>query len=155
MVAKVIDNDLGYAKWLEQMKDLSKQSHVNIGVLGTSQNQAKDEESGATLVEIASHNEFGTKTAPERSYIRSTIDERKRRIFGKSFQLQDDIFKGRMSVKKALGIMGALIKGNILQKVVDLSSPANAKATIDAKGSSNPLIDTGRLRQSIDYEIDL
>lgn len=148
--AKVIDKDLGYAKWLQQMKAISNKPFTKIGVLGS----GEKDEGGTTVLEYASFNEFGTKDIPERSYIRSTIDERKRRIFGKAFSLQEDIFEGRISITKALGIMGSLIKGNIVQKIVDLRSPANADSTIRAKGSSNPLIETGRLRQSIDYEVE-
>lgn len=148
--SKVIDKDLGYDKWLKQMKAISNKPFTKIGILG----DGEKGEDGATVLEYGSYNEFGTKDIPERSYIRSTIDERKRRIFGKAFNLQESIFLGKMSMEKALGIMGTLIKGNIVQKIVDLRSPANADSTVQAKGSSNPLIDSGRLRQSIDYEVE-
>ncbi len=148
--SKVIDKDLGYAKWLKQMKEISDKPFTKIGILG----KGESDEEGVTVLEYGSYNEFGTKDIPERSYIRSTIDERKRRIFGKAFNLQESIFLGKMSIEKALGIMGTLIKGNIVQKIVDLRSPANADSTLRAKGSSNPLIDSGRLRQSIDYEVE-
>ena len=82
------------------------------------------------------------------------MDERKKRFFGKAFQLQEDIFTGKKSMKTVLSIMGELIKANIVQKIVSLRSPANAPSTIQGKGSSNPLIDTGRMRQSIDYEVE-
>jgi len=150
MSAKVIDKDLGYDKWMAQMKAIDKKPFTKIGILG----DGEKGEDGATVLEYASHNEFGTKDIPERSFIRSTIDERKRRIFGKAFQLQADIFTGRISMDKALGIMGLLIKGNIIQKIVNLRSPKNEDSTIRAKGSSNPLIDSGRMRQSIDYEVE-
>ena len=132
------------------MKAIANKPFTKIGILGS----GEADEEGTTVIEYGSYNEFGTKDIPERSYIRSTVDERKRRIFGKAFNLQRDIFEGRMSITKALGIMGTLIKGNIVQKIVDLRSPANADSTIRAKGSSNPLIDSGRLRQSIDYEVE-
>lgn len=156
--AKVIDKDLGYNKWLQQMKELSNKPFTKIGILG----EGDSDEGGTTVLQYASANEFGASgagkngsvTIPERSYIRSTIDERKRRIFGKAFNLQRDIFEGRTSIERALAIMGVLIKGNIIQKIVSLRSPANADSTIKAKGSSNPLIDSGRLRQSIDYEVE-
>lgn len=159
--AKVIDKDFGYAKWLQQMKEVANKPFTKIGVLGTSENTSTGE-GGTTVLQYASANEFGASgagrngsvTIPERSYIRSTIDERKRRIFGKAFNLQKDIFLGKISMKKALSIMGLLIKGNIVQKIVSLRSPANAASTIRKKGSSNPLIDEGRLRQSIDFEVE-
>jgi len=148
--AKVIDKDFGYAKWLKQMEAIKDKPFTKIGILG----DGEVSEDGVTVLEYGSHNEFGTKDIPERSYIRSTIDERKRRIFGKAFNLQRDIFEGKISMTKALGIMGSLIKGNIVQKIVDIRSPANAASTVKAKGSSNPLIEDGRLRKSIEYEVE-
>lgn len=156
--SKVIDKDLGYDKWLKQMREIADKPFTKIGILG----DGDSNEEGVTVLQYGSANEFGASGAgknrnveiPERSYIRSTIDERKRRIFGKAFQLQESIFLGKISVKKALGIMGLLIQGNIIQKIVSLRSPANEASTIKKKGSSNPLIDTGRLRQSINYEVE-
>lgn len=150
--SKITDTDFGYKKWLKQMSDMAQKPSVKIGILG----DGEAGEDGATVLEYGSYNEFGTKDGkiPERSFIRATIDERKRRIYGKAFQLQEKIFLGKISIPKALAIMGSLIKGNIVQKVVSMRSPANADSTIKAKGSSNPLIDTGRLRQSIDYEVE-
>lgn len=156
--SKVIDKDLGYSKWLKQMEAVSKKPFTKIGILG----DGEADEEGVTVLQYGSANEFGASGAgknrnidiPERSYIRSTVDERKRRIFGKAFKLQEDIFLGKMSITKALSIMGILIQSNIIQKIVSLRSPANADSTIKKKGSSNPLIDNGRLRQSINYEVE-
>ena len=41
MASKVIDKDMGYNKWLRQMKEVAKKPVVNIGVLGTSENKLK------------------------------------------------------------------------------------------------------------------
>jgi len=158
MGSKVIDKDLGYSTWLKQMKSLSNKTFTKIGILG----DGESDEEGVTVLQYGAANEFGASGAgknrnidiPERSYIRSTVDERKRRIFGKAFNLQRDIFLGKLSMNKALSIMGSLIMGNIVQKIVSLRSPANAPSTIRQKGSSNPLIKDGRLRQSISYEVE-
>ncbi len=61
----------------------------------------------------------------------------------------------KKSVEKALGQLGAFFKGKVQKKMVDLSTPANAPSTIKAKGSSNPLIDTGFLRQSIKEKVEM
>lgn len=159
----VKDIDSGFNKLINVAKEL-KGSFINVGVLGDESNKGVKNEDGSSaginMVGLASTHEFGANAGkngniriPERSFIRSTIDERKRRFFGKAFNLHGDILTGRFSVRQALGIMGELIKGNIIQKIVDLKTPPNAPSTIKAKGSSNPLIDTGRLRQSINYEV--
>ena len=54
---------------------------------------------------------------------------------------------------KALNLVGLVAVGKVQQYMTELKSPPNAKSTIRAKGSSNPLIDTGALRQSVTYSI--
>ena len=44
-------------------------------------------------------------------------------------------------------------KGLIQRKIVDGTFEPNAPSTIRKKGSSRPLIDTGRMRQSVNFII--
>lgn len=152
MSAGVKDIDHGYKNIRKMADKLRKNPYVEVGVLG-SEALAKDEE-GVTVVEYATYNEFGTSTIPERSFIRSTIDERRNRLFGKAFILQSEVLAGKMQVSQALRLLGELVKGSIQQKITNLRTPPNAPSTVKAKGSSNPLIDTGRLNSSISYEVN-
>lgn len=54
---------------------------------------------------------------------------------------------------KVLGLMGVRIKGQIQQSIVDLVSPPLAKSTIARKGFDKPLIETGHMLNSVDYEV--
>lgn len=56
-------------------------------------------------------------------------------------------------LETALDVIGQMAAANAQQYMTDLKSPANSQATIDKKGSSNPLIDTGELRQSVTYSL--
>jgi phage gpG-like protein len=53
----------------------------------------------------------------------------------------------------ALNQVGVVAVGMVQKYMTDLRSPANAPSTIKKKGSSNPLIDSGALRQSVTYKI--
>ena len=55
--------------------------------------------------------------------------------------------------ERLLERVGLLTAARIQQEITDLRQPPNSPATIAAKGSSNPLIDTGKLRQSVSYEV--
>lgn len=66
--------------------------------------------------------------------------------------IADGLEKGTPSVQ-VLEQVGVIAVGKVKEFMTDLSSPANATSTIKAKGSSNPLIDTGALRASVDYKI--
>jgi hypothetical protein len=52
-----------------------------------------------------------------------------------------------------LDTVGVVATGKVQEFMTELSSPANAAATVKAKGSSNPLIDEGHLRASVTYQV--
>lgn len=54
----------------------------------------------------------------------------------------------------ALEIIGQIAVGKVQQYMTDLRDPPNAPSTIKKKGSSNPLINNGHLRQSVTYKIE-
>lgn len=147
----VKDTDKGWDAFKAEMAQLAG-STIRVGVLG---NDAKSKTPGddATLAEIATFNEFGTSTIPARSFMRSTFDENG---YYAPFttKVLKSVVAGRTSAANALQIVGLKIQSDVQKKIVALKSPPNAPATIAKKGSSNPLIDTGRLRQSITYEVD-
>lgn len=54
-------------------------------------------------------------------------------------------------LESALEMVGVVAVGKVQEYMTNLDSPPNAQSTIKKKGSSNPLIDTGALRQSVTY----
>ena len=51
----------------------------------------------------------------------------------------------------ALELIGVVAVGRTQEYMTNLSTPENADSTKKKKGSANPLIDTGNLRQSVTY----
>ena len=64
------------------------------------------------------------------------------------------IFNGA-TAKSVLDRLGATAAADIQRSSIALRKPANAKATIDRKKSTNPLVDTGELQRMVTYKIDL
>lgn len=112
---------------------------------------------GTPLVLVAAVNEFGSTDGrvPERSYLRSTVTM-EQPTFKKFWrkQIAKDLLEGNITAAAALELLGQLAEGKIKKRIVEISEPPNAPSTVSEKGSSNPLIDTGHLRQSIRYEVD-
>lgn len=54
---------------------------------------------------------------------------------------------------KCLGLMGARIKGQLQQTIVEFKDPPNAPSTIAQKGFNDPLIWSNHMRNSVDYEV--
>ena len=105
------------------------------------------------LVTVGAVHEFGapSRNIPERPFLRTSFDESKGQINLMIEKEYDRILRGSADVAQSLGRVGVFLKGKIQKKIVDIKSPPNAPKTIERKGSSNPLIDTGQLRQSIQH----
>lgn len=66
--------------------------------------------------------------------------------------IADDMADG-LPVDQIMERAGLIAVGEVKQFMNDLSSPPNAASTIAKKGSSNPLIDTGALRESVTHVV--
>ena len=58
------------------------------------------------------------------------------------------------NAQQSLSLMGEGIKGQLQQSIRDTTSPPNSQVTIDRKGFNSPLIDSGHMLNSVDYEVD-
>lgn len=89
---------------------------------------------------------------PERSFIRSTFDEKSNEIGEHAEAAVANIINGA-DINMALSRTGQYIEGEIKRKIGNGPFTPNSPATIRKKKSSKPLIDTGHMRQSVRYEI--
>lgn len=117
-------------------------------------------EGSASLVEIAVWNEFGTEKKsggkkkehiPPRPFIRSTADNQRRKWKKTVARLARLVLRGGLSSSKAESILGAMLQSDIQDTIIELRTPPNADSTIAAKGSDNPLVDDGTLRDSVKW----
>lgn len=92
-------------------------------------------------------------TIPERSYIRSTFDENKEDIATAAQKLLEGVMLGKLTGEDFYNRLGLYLKSMVQNKIRDIKNPPNASITVSNKGRNNPLIDSGRLRQSINYEV--
>ena len=147
MSVKVIDK--GWDRIQKELK-LMDNSSVKVGVMGD--DTAED---GTNLVDVATMNEFGTSRIPARPFMAQAFDTHRRKLLSKAENLKSDIFKGRHGTKSALNELGIVHKGQVQGIFRTGSFAPNAPSTVAKKESSQPLVDTGRLRQSIDIEVEL
>lgn len=141
--------DKGFAAAIARITASAKMA-VTIGVHGDA-----GEEDGTPLAVIASANEYGTEDGhiPERSFIRSTVDEEMPNLKTIRNRVLVKVVAGQLTPRQAISLIGAYLQGKIQEKIASGVPPPNAPATIAAKGSSTTLIDTGRMRQAITYEV--
>lgn len=154
----VIDRDLGYAEVVELMKKLGDDDFpaLFVGIRSDKGAEPVDGE-GLTLAGLAAVHEYGDDESgiPERSFLRSTSDEHAGEYGDAIGEAVKAGLDRKGDVKKGLGRLGAKVVGDVQQKIADRIQPALKPETVAKKvaGRDTPLIDTGRLRQSIDFEV--
>lgn len=121
---------------------------VEIGIFSDS-----NREDGTPMLMIAFTHEFGMQNIPERSYLRAGFDANLDKIQREFEFLLSQVLELKITGKSALDLIGASVTTKIQDFLVELKEPPLAESTIRAKGSSNPLIDTGQLMNSITWKI--
>lgn len=91
---------------------------------------------------------------PERAFIRGGFDTNVNKIGKRAETLLKTVIAGQNSLDVFWDAMGEYIVGLIRRYMTSLKDPSNSPITVSAKGGkSNPLINTGRLRDAITYKV--
>lgn len=136
-------------KFYKMLEELAEKE-VRIGF----QHGEAQDENGVDICDIAAFNELGTSKIPSRPFLRDSVDNNEAKINSFLQKRTQDIANGA-SAEKILKQIGVFQKGLVQEEIVNGSFVPNSEATIRRKGSSKPLIDTGRMRQSVNYQIKM
>lgn len=156
MATKAISANVTGGSALERhLRDIERRlgdgAHVRVGFLESATYPAVAEGAKALPVaQVAFWNEFGTVNTPSRPFFRDTI-ERKSPRWGVA--LGNLLRKTNYDAEKALALMGEGIKGQLVRAIVEWSQPPNAPRTVERKGFNKPLIHTGLMQRSVDYQV--
>jgi len=135
------------ARLAEIAKSAANAKTVKIGFLAGSSYP-----DGTPVPLIAAINEFGapSRGQPPRPFMRNMIA-------AKSPEWPDAIANllkaNDYDADKTLAQVGEAVAGQLRESITSLVDPPLAPSTIRAKGHGKPLIDTGHLLASVDYEV--
>jgi hypothetical protein len=128
---------------LEKLRDIELQ----VGI---------PKDAGKEIIIRANVNEYGSagksEIIPERSFIRATFDEERRKLDEMGDKGVMNVLAGRESPDDVLERMGKYLVEAVKEKIRNME-PENDPDTIEQKGSSQPLIDTGDMIDSITYKV--
>jgi len=144
---------------LERIEREMKQATVRVGFL---ENATYPD--GTQVSEVAAANEYGHRigaapeagakddrlSVPPRPFFRNMIAKKKS---GWPKALARLLRTSGYNTEYALLQAGEGIAGQLRQSISELKSPPLKQSTIDRKGFSKPLIDTGHMLNSVDYEV--
>jgi len=113
-------------------------------------------EDGTSVAYVAAIQEFGAPAVgiPARPFMQPTVQEKKDTwvtIIEKSLP---KVALGKMSAFDVLDLVGISAAADIQTKISSIYTPPNAPATIRAKGSAKPLIDTGLMLASVQNAVN-
>lgn len=120
-------------------------TEILVGIQGEPAKEPH-EESDTTVLEVAKANHWGTERAPSRPWLLQASNE-----YGRSWlkawrhvaALESDA-----AYDAGLRQIAVVAVSDAKRALVDLDDPPNAEATIERKGSDNPLVDTSQLVNS-------
>ena len=84
--------------------------------------------------------------------MRTAYEENSKRIVTQTERAVGAVLSGKMTVDNLLDLYGQQMSGAIKKKIRDINSPPNSSATILAKGSSNPLIDSSSMIEGVTWK---
>lgn len=134
-------------KFMEELKELAS-LEVRIGF----QHGIAQEENGTDICDIAAWNELGTEHAPSRPFMRDSVDKHLPAINHMMMSQKDALLSGA-TAKYILNTVGLFQKDLMQTEIEQGDFVANAPETIRRKGSDKPLIDTGQMKNSVNYQI--
>lgn len=143
------------AEWAKRLRELDKGKRVKIGLLaGKNENRSND---GVTNVDLGLIHEFGTSDGhiPARPFLRPTMAREQAKYERLLAEVTKRSLEGLYPLDKGLGLLGQAAVADVRATITQGAGvqPANAPSTIQRKGSSRPLVDTGRMVNAISYAI--
>lgn len=162
----VLVKDLGLAAFLRNTKDLDKQAVV-VGLPSESSPKAKEivarGDAGHQIETYSSHltvamlgaiHEFGSpsENIPARPFMAQTYDKNWGLLKSRSRSIVKGVQSHKITVHEGLSKLGEWYTGAIKEEITTGGFSPLRPATIAAKGSSRPLIDTAQMRNSITWK---
>lgn len=149
MPAKIISAGAGLQRSLDEIaRKLSTAASVRVGFL-----EGATYPDGTSVPLVAAVNEFGASSRgqPPRPFFRRMIAAKS----GEWPETMARLLKAKdHDAKSALGLIGAEIKGQLQESIATLTDPPLTPSTIKRKGREKPLVETGHMLNSVDYEVE-
>ena len=117
--------------------------------------QGPKETDGTPVAMIAAVHEYGSPSQgiPERPFLRVAIYKNRNKYVRLNRINLVKMMRGQMQMEQALGLLGEMAKGDVVTEIKSGDFAPLKAATIKRKGSSRPLIDTGQMVQSMQWEL--
>lgn len=135
-------------KYLAQIeRNLSNASEVRVGFL-----EGATYPDGKPVAMVAAIQNWGApaRGVPPRPFFSNMISDKQNEWPGAIANL---LKANNFDARKTLGQAGKIIAGQLRESIIKTNAPVLKPATIKRKGFPKPLVDTGHMLKSVDYEV--
>ena len=154
------DKDMGMESILANIAALSGLG-VKVGIVESKGKKKGKKIDGPTIAEYATWNEYGVAgkkekwKIPPRPFIRGYVDKYQEKINSEKISVFRQVSDGKMDANDAIKDLGQKTKEGIKRYIkTSANFEPNKESTKNKKeGRSRPLVDTGALRNAVDYEV--
>lgn len=146
MEVKTIHKNPNFAA---KLKKIAASYKNKVAAVGFPNSLHKKYENGASIINVAIWNNYGTDTIPARDFMTPANAEIKVKWKDMTKDAIKLINAGRLNPLTVLKAGAQEAEACIKASITELHEPPNAPATIRKKGDNNPLIDTGQMRDSV------
>lgn len=136
------------AKLKEMAKKLGKGAVLKVGFL---ENATYPD--GTPVAMVAAIQNFGAPAVgvPPRPFFSNMVADKNE---GWGGAIEQNLVAQDYDAGKTLALVGAGIKGQLQEAITDTNTPPLKPATVKRKGFDKPLIDTGHMQSSVDFEVN-
>jgi len=149
--SSVKDTDKGLADLVRRASSIK--GSVTVGIHAP---EGAEPDGDMTVAEVATINEFGgtNNHPPPRPFIRGWADAKEAENRAAVLAMAQQILANRVSAQQGLERLGLKFVAGIQAYMVAGVPPPNAQSTIDRKGSSTPLINTGQMKSAVRHKVE-
>lgn len=143
---RLIDFQLAQQELRRELGKMRGNKFVTVGIHQEAGNVA---DGSMTQAQNGALQNYGNDRIPARPWLIPGVQSATQDII----DVIADGLEGGLTPDQTLNQIGAVAAGATQQYITDLQTPLNAPSTIEKKGSSNPLIDTGSMRASVTWKV--
>lgn len=146
MSIKITGLQLAQDALRKELEKLQGGGYVLVGI-----HEGAEQPKGAdiTMATLGAIQHFGNEEIPARPWLDVGVEQGNKEYL----EIIEEGAASGLYQNQILDQVGVVAVGYVQQYITDLKSPPNAQSTIRKKGSDNPLIDTGAMRQSVTYSV--
>lgn len=146
MSIKITGLQLAQDALRKELEKLQGGGHVLVGI---HEDASQPEGQDITMATLGAIQHFGNNDIPARPWLDVGVEQGNKEYL----EIIEEGAASGLSQTQILEQVGAAAAGYVQQYITDLRDPPNTPSTVKKKGSNNPLIDTGAMRQSVTYKV--